>query len=60
MSDDVKDGDLPGFCLPKKVLLKELRHDILSLFLQRAKLPSTRGKRQNISLVRWKTPKWDE
>ena len=31
--------------------LKELRHDILSYFLYSVKLPSTRGKPQNISLV---------
>ena len=37
--------------------LKELRHDILSHFLQSAELPSTRGKTQNISLVRQKNTK---
>ena len=37
--------------------LKELHPDILSHFLHLAKQPSTRGKPQNISLVRQKNTK---
>ena len=41
----------------KTCTFKELRHDILSRFLRLGKQPSTRGKPQNISLVRQKNTK---